>query len=482
MIDFSLLRTPEEKLLVLFLAISKKPKTPKQIYSELVINKSNCCNQLRKLEKNGFIKKVTNEYGILLYSSVEQHSSSVEQHPSSVEQHPSSVEQHPSSVEQHSSSVEQHSSSVEQHSSSVEQHQCTKNSSQLTNVSLNKTKPTNKKKIFEREKEDASNVSALEIGLREKENVYPAPLPDNRLRLVDGGEKAASAALPPPRPTRTSLVSLPAPQPSQTNRQTDMPNLAIPKIYPKGGDFDGFIFAAALPREKALDRMLGIIGAETRVTNNKLIETKYELFRQSEQIIFNEFMRIQKGKQVYDDIVQRFAFAVAMEVPTLETLNELMFTLARIKDDYKSSTNRIYVWTPAGQMLRQIYFYHQWGWCDGYANTNDTWLWEKHRGAEPRIELFPSMRYQLEQEKKPKRLTPKQYEKAEEEKRNLLSWDEARQYWVKQFKVNPNNFGASTLLRETYGMTPEQLQMISDADTLEEALLITPNTLELVTA
>jgi hypothetical protein len=64
-IDFSQLKTPEEKLLVLFLNLSGKPLTPKQIYSELNLNKEKCCVTLKKLAENSFIAKVINEYGLL---------------------------------------------------------------------------------------------------------------------------------------------------------------------------------------------------------------------------------------------------------------------------------------------------------------------------------------------------------------------------------------------------------------------------------
>jgi hypothetical protein len=421
-IDFSTLKTSEEKLLTLFFTLSNKPRSQKQIYTELKISERGCRVTLNSLIQKGFLEKSINEHGIVLYYSIR---------PVFFADQPAIFAGQPADFAG----------------------QPAENSAQLTNPDyLKLNKQINKQKIFEE-------------GEKGRE------------------EKAASEYEP---MVRTSLVHKPTPKPPQTARRDDMPSIALPMNCPDKGDFDGYIFAAEFPRKNALDRMLALMGADTPTKHNVVIKTRYELFRRSLDIIFNEFTRIQKGKQVYDDVVQRFAFAAAMEVSSLKTLNELYIFLADVKEDYKNANSRIYVWTPALQTLRQIYFNRRWGWAEKCFSTRDTWDWEVQRSddnhTEPRIELFPARRHQLEQAKRPKRLTPKQYERAEQEKIKQLSPNEAFEMWVKCIKTNPNNFIARNNLIQNYGITPEQLQMILDAPTLEEAFLITPNTLELVTA
>ncbi|GHT44546.1 hypothetical protein FACS189454_02280 [Planctomycetales bacterium] len=62
MIDFSQLKTPEEKLIVLFLSVSP-PMRQKEIYTILNLNKSKCVKALQRIK---IIEKFS-EHGVVLY-------------------------------------------------------------------------------------------------------------------------------------------------------------------------------------------------------------------------------------------------------------------------------------------------------------------------------------------------------------------------------------------------------------------------------
>jgi predicted transcriptional regulator len=381
----------EEKFLVYYLSNSTEPLSPKQIYSELAINKSNCCNNLRKLEKNGFIKKVTNKYGVLLYA-------------------------YAGSVEQHSSSVEQHLGSVEQHSQSA----------QLTNKK--QTKQTNKKEKIEK---------------------------------LESEQPAANLPETPAKKPITKLVKLP-PKQSRPNIRKDMPTIDLPKFCPKSGSFDGFIFADELPREKALDRMLEQLGFETPATNACI--PRYELFKTAEQIIFIDYLKQDKRKLVFDDVVQRFAFAVAMEVPEFHTLDDLRKFLKKCKEESKS---KIYAWIPALQILRQVYYNQQWGWDTDLKNIDITWSYEINRGDEPRLELFPAKKYELEKENHKPQNPPSAPITAHHKPQTT---EEARDSWIKTLQENPKNSLAKDILVRNYNLTPDEInQLVYESSTTELA-------------
>jgi hypothetical protein len=257
-----------------------------------------------------------------------------------------------------------------------------------------------------------------------------------------------------------------------------MPTINIPRTFNEKECFDGFIYAREFPHEKYLDRMIEMIGFGT-IRNNSTLES-YEFFKKILDITFQHFIRMNRKKPVFDEVVHRVAFAVTMETPELR--NEL--DLKQFLDECKQENNTSpYLWRVTLRRLMKVYWHQQWGWDDKIYTTSESWDNEKLTRPEPRIELFPARRYQLLslQENPQKKLTPKQYEKAEEEKIKQMSREEAREMWIKAIRINPNNIIASRQLSQNYGMTPEQLQQIIHADSLEDAMLITPNTLEIVT-
>jgi hypothetical protein len=174
---------------------------------------------------------------------------------------------------------------------------------------------------------------------------------------------------------------------SETN--VCLPTLNIPIEYPPTGSFDGCIFATVLPRETALDRMLQTLDLESRL----------ERFKEIEMILFEDFMKPKPQKAVFDDIVQRIAFAVAMKVPEFQTLDDLK----KLQIQWQEKTQKLNIqfnWVPASAMLRPIYFAQQWGWDSSFLNNNELWALEINRakklGENPRAEMFPSKKRELE--------------------------------------------------------------------------------------
>ncbi|MDR3234373.1 MAG: hypothetical protein LBT46_12060 [Planctomycetaceae bacterium] len=70
MIDFTTLKTTEEKLIALFLSVSK-PLQQKNIVKELNINKSQAIKHLKSLIEKGILETFINEFGITLYRYAE---------------------------------------------------------------------------------------------------------------------------------------------------------------------------------------------------------------------------------------------------------------------------------------------------------------------------------------------------------------------------------------------------------------------------
>jgi hypothetical protein len=184
----------------------------------------------------------------------------------------------------------------------------------------------------------------------------------------------------------------------QTPKNT--PIIQIPQTIPTNKEsFDGFIFAEALPREEALDRMLKLIELDTPAKYT-IGWSRYELFKHAENIIFQEWNKHKNSKNVWDDWVQRFAFAAAMEVPEYRTIQYLKFALEKYRNEYMENNHKIYIWLPASQILRDVYFNNQWGWDGRYKRTEQTWAYELNRKDSPRLEYFPAKRYELEQQQK----------------------------------------------------------------------------------
>jgi hypothetical protein len=194
------------------------------------------------------------------------------------------------------------------------------NSEQLTNYNYFKQTQQTNKKDFEKELKELLNTFSVGSALPTKQNPPQPPPQPPRQKTKTKSEPTPEQPQDPPQKQHTKLVSVPKQRTTTTVRR-DMPTITLPTNCPKTGSFDGWIFATELPREGALDRMLERLGFDTQA-DNALI-TRYELFKTVEIIIFDDFRKQDKKKLVFDDVVQRFAFAVAMETPEFPTIDEL---------------------------------------------------------------------------------------------------------------------------------------------------------------
>jgi DNA-binding transcriptional regulator GbsR (MarR family) len=476
-INFSQLSSPEEKLLVLFLYLSKKPLTQKQIYTELALNRSRCNEKLIRLVESGILEKITNEYGITLYSFVSEKNFDVPKRNSDVPKRNSDVPKRNSDVPKRNSDVPERNSDVPKRNSDVPKRNSDVPKRNTDVPKRNTDVPERNSDVLKRNSEATSN--SAQFKLKDKEKKFK-----KEKEIFVEKEKEETAELLPL--VHTPLATKPRSQPPRAPKRDDMETLSIPlMVYQEEGDFDGFIYAKELHREKYLDRMLSLIGFDSVGSNTTL--KRYDFFKIIIEKIFRFFYLANKKKAVFDEVTHRIAFAVAMEAPNLKDEYELAQFLQECESDVKEnkkSGNDIYVWRPALRRLRRIYFHKQWGWDTMIFDTTKTWDNETLLHPErPRIELFPAKRQKIEElNLKENRKIAKQQQKQQQFLTPEEACEEARQFWVKQFKTNPNNISARKLLRETYGMTPEQLKQIIAADSLEEALLVTPNTLELVTA
>jgi hypothetical protein len=284
--------------------------------------------------------------------------------------------------------------------------------------------------------------------------------------IIESPPAPTSAPVSPPTPTATTTATAAktmtqntktTPHTTPTPHKPNMPSIIIPQQLPSKGSFNGWIFADELPTEKALDRMLEMIQFEAPTQNATF--PRYELFKMSEIIIFEDFIRHNKRKVVFDDVVQRIAFAVAMEVPEFRTLDELKQQQKKWKEESKSD---FYSWIPALQLLRQIYYFNQWGWNTLLHNTEQTWSFELNRaqklGEEPRIELFPAKRYEIQLQKQ-KKNTPKPTTTPQQQPtpptREQLQAD-----YIEMLRKTPDNEWIRTLLIRNYNLTTDELNKL----------------------
>ncbi|MDR0609843.1 MAG: hypothetical protein LBG58_07020, partial [Planctomycetaceae bacterium] len=154
MIDFSKLKTPEEKLIVLWLSHQDSPIQAKNIFETLNLNDHECRKNLRNLCKLGFVAKYTNEWGRDVFSipsPVVSTPSLAVSTPSPVVSTPSPVVSTPSPVVSTPSPVVSTPSPVVLTPSPVvlTPSPVSEESGELTNLVLNETKQTNKKDQFE---------------------------------------------------------------------------------------------------------------------------------------------------------------------------------------------------------------------------------------------------------------------------------------------------------------------------------------------
>jgi hypothetical protein len=172
------------------------------------------------------------------------------------------------------------------------------------------------------------------------------------------------------------------------------------------GNFDGLIYAHNLPHENYLDRMLNVIGFGTVGRNG------FEKFDNFRTLLYKTFFECCKGKRknsfneeiarkINEEIIHRLAFAVTMEIPQFKDFIDYQVFIA---DCRNQSTEKVRIWVPLLQKLRQIYHIHGWGWQCKLYNTNESWLIESIR-KEPRHELFvvhqrnlKKLREQIQQE------------------------------------------------------------------------------------
>ncbi|MDR3232607.1 MAG: hypothetical protein LBT46_02885 [Planctomycetaceae bacterium] len=177
--------------------------------------------------------------------------------------------------------------------------------------------------------------------------------------------------------------------------------LDIPDSLPASGDFDGYLFAAALPREKYLDRMLLIL-TPTVKTGNDLVETQYDSFLNHLHRSFVEICTSPKGNfikdiavKIRDEIIHRTAFAIAMRIPPFEdaTKTQIWFEKLRLEIEDKRKSEKVKLWTPVLQKLRIIYFQQNWGWSWNLYERDDYWDAFESQRKIPRPELFPAYRW-----------------------------------------------------------------------------------------
>jgi hypothetical protein len=111
-----------------------------------------------------------------------------------------------------------------------------------------------------------------------------------------------------------------------------------------------------------------------------LLKTFFECCKGKRKNSFNEDV----ARRINEEIIHRLAFAVTMEIPQFKDFIDYQVFIA---DCRNQSTEKVRIWVPLLQKLRQIYHIHGWGWQCKLYNTNESWLIESSR-KEPRHELF----------------------------------------------------------------------------------------------
>jgi hypothetical protein len=137
---------------------------------------------------------------------------------------------------------------------------------------------------------------------------------------------------------------------------------------------------------------------------------------------------------------------------TVDVLNEQC-------NEYKMKAPKqfFFVWTPAMQFLKIVYFQQNWGWHMPIRSNSEWWVTEQHR-EQPRKELFPSIYYKKQTKSKnpldapdPAQQIPTPTHQTPEQTRNN---------WINQLLNNPDNTLARDILVRNYHMSRQDINDI----------------------